>query len=383
MDPVAQAAAAAGGGVPPGPAVANPAAAAAQAGAAAAIVQGGIHRLEKLTSTTPKAWRAFRKRLGLAIEINGWAEPRAKMELSAAMSGDAAEVTEHLMPTADPAQTYAVFLAQHEACFITPAAGDMARQEFANARQQSGESIRQWASRVRTLFLEAYPPPVGDPVNSPHLVEKFTLNLYNKEVLSHVLRHRPNNFPDAVQVAENETASAANIAQELSRRSGKGIHSLTGDGSGPSGGGAGGQIHSFGDRRNRVKGPCYRCQEMGHIKRECPLRKRGDGGGASRDYRDRRGGSRGGRGGGGGGRGGGSHGSSYFRGSGRAGRGGGGRGRGGGQINSLEKFAEQMIAMARDLSGDKGGERGEDDAAEDPPHAAGHDAEENWQGGGW
>ena len=42
-----------------------------------------------------------------------------------------------------------------------------------------------------------------------------------------------------------------------------------------------------------------------------------------------------------------------------------------------------MIAMARDLSGDKGGERGEDDAAEDPPHAAGHDAEENWQGGGW
>ena len=332
----------------------------AQAAAAqAAAAHQGAHKVSKLSEVGAKPWRNFLKNYMVACEINGWGLPRMKLELRGAMEGDAGELTRHIMPNHnDPAQTIEVFIAEFQACFITPANSDMAKTDFENARQSPSETVRQWSSRLRTTFLEAYPG--ADHIHSPHLLEKFNKGLHDQEVMGHVLRRRANTFPAAIEVAESETAAAAAIAQEKNKRSGKGIHSLGGHERDPS---PSGGVHSFGRRGAATSKACYYCDQVGHLKRNCPLRQR-DEGGVSKHRSDRGGG----RGGGFRGRGGGFRG----RGGGRGGRGGRGGNRRGGRpsyINCLDAFqnaAKDMVAMVNAMkSGEsEGGDDGGDDGGD-------------------
>ena len=270
---------------PPPPPAAAAAGAAAGAAAAAAVdpapvativanavagATGGTKRkLTIFSSADGVEWLTWRRNAELTVDINGWGVERARREIAAAMEGAAARGMADIKPTPGGLGGHTVkdLLDAFQERFLPEAQSDLSRALFRNARQVAGETVLQWHSRVRELFLRAHP---GEDTEASLLLrDQFVLGLMELDVKTWTLDTRPATFTQALNIASNKTASRLRIAAAASGGQGADIPGATGFlpqvKKEP---GVGAMARS--DRKDLA---CWYCTIPGHSKKDCNKRK--------------------------------------------------------------------------------------------------------------
>jgi len=294
----------------------------AQRGAA-----GNLPKITPFKQPDPAAWRVWRRRFTIIAAQAGWANARQKSEIAAAMEDDASRAVQDIDHTV-AALTPAQLLDAYEARFIPQAAGAMARGEFRNARQLPSETVVQWHTRAREVFLRAHPGQNAE--DSLTLIDTYVEGLADPLVRDYVMDHTPNTFAAALQHAETKyanvtRAAALNAGHRPGDGAGGGVNAFNRDSHrdqrkrddrrndgrddrrGQPGGrdGRGGRDDGRGGRDNRRANDsrdfeCWLCGRMGHRRHECDvihrakewLEKEAREGRRAQDGQGRRGGGR-------------------------------------------------------------------------------------------
>ena len=263
--------------------------------------QGGKHRVSHFETADGVEWLTWRRTFLVAAQINVWDPVRQCREIRASMKGAAERAVsdiDHEPPAALGVFTPAMLLDAYQERFLPAAESDLCRVSFRSAAQTEAETILEWHTRCRSVYLRAY--PLGN-VDAPECRDQFVLGLARIKVREQAWTARAQTYAAALVAAHNEAAAQAVLSQHtISHAKVKqepGLHAFSrgAEGQGSSG--------------------CYWCGDDGHFKRDCaawqkaikvfdasaPAKKGRGGGGSSRGRGGRgggRGGSRGGRGGG-------------------------------------------------------------------------------------
>ncbi len=254
-------------------------------------------KLELYSSGDPTEWLTWRRHCGYVARMNQWDNRRARREIAASMQGAAAltirdiatgdEVPAAAAAAAGPppdAADYELLLDAYEARFLPEAAADCLRVAVQTASQEEGESILVWHSRLRNLFVRAYPNLTPAQVNAnPDLRDRFILGLHDPEVKRQAYIRRPVDYAAALTEASNLQAGEF----ILKGGSGKGktnidpfavkkeINQLGVDEEVAAAALKKGRGRSAANRKSR----CWRCDKPGHFARDCraatPPRGRG------------------------------------------------------------------------------------------------------------
>ena len=141
--------------------------------------------------------------------------------------------------------------------FIPVAAGNYARADFKAARQKDSESPLQWHSRLRELFLTAYPDRAAGVANDYDLKHQFAMGLIDQNARIFVLERMTNDdftYTNCLTAAQNKIAVTAVVSQSEPKASTSGVNNMN-------------------TEANKNVRRCYCCQSTGHLKRDCPYMK--------------------------------------------------------------------------------------------------------------
>lgn len=269
----------------------------------------------KLMSFTNKeeemTWQNFRSHFVTVMETCEWNNLHSRRQLKIAMKGKAATLVSDLNVN-DFANIQAMLNA-FEARFVPAAEGTLIRAEFRAAKQKPGETLLQFHTRLRTLFVPAYPnEPVG---NNRHLIDTYIAGIADPAVKMYTLDRTPNTFMESLTNSQTKEANMLTYRASQNETNvqalEEGVNALRFGGAGAIGGRC-----------------CFACSGP-HLMADCPVMqkfKEFTGSQGNPTSSNRRGGNRGRGGRGRGGRG--------WRGNGRGG--GGSRGRGGTMVNNLQ-----------------------------------------------
>lgn len=172
--------------------------------AAAAAAAGGRKKLSTFSSGLPADWRVWRRNFRTIAEINGWDDLRQRREAYAAMEGDAARAVSDIQIAAQN-QTIDQLLTSYEGRFVPEADGDLARADFLAARQRADETIIVWHTRLRELYMRAFPNQ--NPNASMQLRNHFAYHLLDPVIKMYVMDQRPATYADCLEVAQNKHAN--------------------------------------------------------------------------------------------------------------------------------------------------------------------------------
>ncbi len=221
----------------------------------------------------PITWINFRGHFEVVRRINNWDNRRARMELEAALDGVAksrvADVLNIHRPPAGAFEADVMPVAQMldalEARFLPPAASDLSRASFRQAKQGEKESALTFHARLRQLFKHAYPNIHEDDIDTDHnLIDVFCAGLARSTVRNDVIKQRPQTYHQALEVANN-MAAAAQVISAADGTPGKGEHKdLPGINA----------MYSFKHPQKPSQGDdnsCHFCHRPGHRLRDCGL----------------------------------------------------------------------------------------------------------------
>ena len=216
---------------------------------------GGGKQLPAFKSGDPTEWIAWRRTFLNVKGLKNWNDNAAKKQLVAAMEETACRMVADIDVGAT--KTWQDVLTDYGNRFLPAAASRLARQEFKAARQKYDETILQWHTRVRELFIRAH--PTLDVEDSAELVEAFLLGLSNPEVRRLASHEQPASMAAALTSATNKAA----VAQSLR------VHdNMRGD-----------RAHVGALQQPRFRhqdGPgCWDCGDTSHFRRDCPRPRTG------------------------------------------------------------------------------------------------------------
>ncbi len=233
-------------------------AAGAAPAAPAGVGQGG-RKVPAFDSLDPTEWKTWKNRFSTIAQIAGWNDLRARQELFASMTGVAAKVVSDIAiidpaggpPAGVPPRNLARVLRDYENRFVTAEASDQAKAEFNTAQQLTDESLLEWHSRLRDLFLRAYPgAEVDNDPGGQMLRDRFTGGLDNREIKVYVYDRRPANYRACLADAQRKQATLL-LMSEDKRKIPKG------------------QQHVVAAIGTKEDVQCYLCQGFGHMARDC------------------------------------------------------------------------------------------------------------------
>lgn len=232
-------------------------------GAPPVITNTGI-RLRDFEAGGASEWRDYRAHFVMVSEISGWDGATQRLQLKAAMRGAAAATVRDLSP--NDYQDIDAMLTAFENRFIPAAESLLAQTDFQNARQQMGESIQDWHSRLRTLFIRAH--PARNAHNDVQLIQVFALGIIDSIVRAFTLRTNAADFQAALTAAQNEEAVQSTTKRIDSQRSGQGVNMVV-EGSGEEAGAEG--VHALGRKGGdaRKEAACFFCNKPGHFQKDC------------------------------------------------------------------------------------------------------------------
>lgn len=189
-------------------------AAAAAAAPAAQPRATNLRKLMTLSSGTGEDWINWRKHFEIVQQLSGWDNRRSRLEVGAAMTETAMNLTSNVplnaeVPAgANDADAVAELLDEYEACFLPPAASDMAQAQVKSAKQTENEDVQRWHSRVTLLYRRAYPALTQQQLqDSQDLRGLFILGIADAHIRERVHEARPNNLNAALTSAVNLAAT--------------------------------------------------------------------------------------------------------------------------------------------------------------------------------
>ena len=223
-----------------------------------------------LKTTDPADFRIFRRNLLDCQEINLWTDEVACLQLRTSVREAAARSLEHVVFPQGCTLEEALDL--YAAVICNPSGSDLAREKFHAARRKSGETIQEWHTRLRTLFLEAFP---GESIETNIFIrDAFVMGIRNRLISSRIrstVDYHKLTYSKLMEMAQSQEATSQLLGRYYP---GSGVHGMFLDEESenvPSQPG----VHAFGGR-------CYRCHEIGHTRAECTKVLNGEGRGRGR-----------------------------------------------------------------------------------------------------
>jgi|GEM_PF-2533290 len=230
---------------------------------AAPAQHGGTRKLSTLSSVDGAEWRVWRRAFEQTALINNWNDLRSRREVYAGMEGEAARNTQDLLPVnfADVAAMLAAF----EARFVPAADTKLSRAQFESARQLPSEMMTAWHSRLRELYIRAFPGQ--DVENSPLLIDQFIKRLYDRKVAEWVINASPITYAQALATAQNVLANQMFLNGQKTDGQNQGAHSKGGinalmDGEEPT-------IDEMEVNLINANATCWFCKKTGHVRDDC------------------------------------------------------------------------------------------------------------------
>jgi hypothetical protein len=169
----------------------------------------GGRRMTPFSSGEGTDWSIWRRTFTQTAQINVWNDERQRREAIAGMEGAAGKMVQDI--NWDTHANIGALLDALENRFRPAADGELAQADFECAEQRDGESVIQWHSRCRELFVRAFPnqPVAGNP---RQLLNKFVLGLADADVRADTYKARPNNWENCLTEANNHTAAKQVLA---------------------------------------------------------------------------------------------------------------------------------------------------------------------------
>lgn len=225
-----------------------------------------------------ESWLGWRDSFENTVALNGYNDLEQRLALSGAMKGKAKLATMDIRvqePIDGAPPTIALVLGAYQERFMPAAASHLARTKFELARQGPQEEILDFHSRLRALYTQAYPNAADDTM----LIRRFVGGLRRRELRMQAMRTDPQTYPAALASAQHEAS-----VQQQSRLAETGtapggddpmeIDSIDRRTSHATNGRAGKERGPRPPTDRGVRGLCHFCQQPGHYKRDCELRKK-------------------------------------------------------------------------------------------------------------
>ena len=218
-----------------------------------------------LADLDPIKWVTFRNNFQKVNLLNSWEPKRAKLMLQTCMQDAAARAVEHIK-FAD-ADSLDDCLDKFAVIFVNPASATLYKTKFKEATRQPQEELILWHTRIREMFLRAYPKVVEVETNED-LKERFVLGLRNRN-LSHTIYSAENypemTFTELLTRAQNLQGSLLQCQKTYEN-----VHAITAvqapDESI--------QVLTRNANANRARLTCFHCDKPGHVISECRLFQR-------------------------------------------------------------------------------------------------------------
>ena len=164
---------------------------------------GGGRRPPTLDKTDPVAFKTWRSNFTTVATINEWDVNRSKREARAALTDEAAVLAHDIdIRAGDNAFTLEALMAAYEARFISPAASALAVSEYQIAKQEQLEPAVKFHSRLRGLFVRAYPHNQEDHNNNQDLIRHFIQRLRSGDTQMHCFTQNPATYAAALTAAQ-------------------------------------------------------------------------------------------------------------------------------------------------------------------------------------
>ena len=250
-----------GGGAPP------PHGGGAAAPAAAAVAHNPTMKIPPLMEATPEAFLQWRRNATLAVALNNFDPQRARAAVAMSIQGEPFRLTSHINLRLHevPCPPVAEYFDTLQTVFVPESGTQQSRHHFQTAYQLPEETVMGFHSRLRTLFIRAYPNDI--PEASPILMDRFIEGLADKEVAKMVYFNQPHTYAECLAAADRLEAGqhlvdgvrspAGNVG---AIRRGRSLPPLpaANQRSPPQPGAA---------RRDLI---CFNCQGKGHFQSDCP-----------------------------------------------------------------------------------------------------------------
>ncbi len=231
--------------------------------------RGAGMTLQPFTSGDSVEWRDWRSHYETIAEYCGWDDIQQRRQLKAAMQKEAASRVRDLR--VNDHNTIGAMLTAFENRFVPQAEAMIVKAEFEMARQDPTEKLMDWHSRLRAVFIRAYPN--RDAATDDQLIRAFIAGISDPAIKMFVLEGAPDTYVQALTRAQNKEAMLLTV-QQMGR---------------PTNGGRRGGINNIADTSTQInafgqgeapttnrKGACFFCRRPGHFVKDCLVLKRAD-----------------------------------------------------------------------------------------------------------
>lgn len=217
-----------------------------------------------LSDVDPIKWVTFHKAFSRVALLNQWSDDRAKLMLQTSLQDAAARAVEHV--TFRGSDKLQDAIDKLSVIFINPASTQLYKTKFKDASRSPGEELIMWHTRVREMFMRAY-PQVQNQEENEDLKERFVLGLRNRSLTQTLLsaeNYTTMTFTELLTRAQNLQGSLLQC-----QRSYPDVAAIRSPGNGSSTtASAIAAINGSGNRKSSNV-TCYHCDRPGHVISEC------------------------------------------------------------------------------------------------------------------